>query len=215
MNYIATLEQLDRLADRARQEDLEKNQRLEGIPSRRSVRTSASRNSNSSSRGKSRDGGSNNRNYMKNDYVPSERCNDPTCDICSGLATRPASNRAATPNFTLQNIGLNQKIYPFSQRLAQLDAAINMLTQILDQRLRAERYRDAQDLGDILKELTEKRRKCQELLDERRNKLGDLNEAQRLKNEYDTMIYNAVDINRLRRHLTVGQLVDLERLKRF
>uniref|UniRef100_A0A1I7RZ74 Reverse transcriptase domain-containing protein n=1 Tax=Bursaphelenchus xylophilus TaxID=6326 RepID=A0A1I7RZ74_BURXY len=86
MNYIATLEQLDRLADRARQEDLEKNQRLEGIPSRRSVRTSASRNSNSSSRGKSRDGGSNNRNYMKNDYVPSERCNDPTCDICSAYA---------------------------------------------------------------------------------------------------------------------------------
>ncbi|CAD5214422.1 unnamed protein product [Bursaphelenchus okinawaensis] len=206
MNYITTLEEIDRLAEQAKPEGNRPNRIIRTSASNRSVKTSNSRRSTSS----------NKRNIgFKIDYVPTERCDDPTCAICSGPPSTSASERPETSHIHLRDIGLDENVYPFSKRLAQLDSTINMLTQILDQRLRDERYRDAQDLSEILRELVGKRQKCQQLLDERRGKLGDLLEAQRLKNEYDTLIWNAVDINRLRRHLTVAQLVDLERLRRF
>lgn len=90
-----------------------------------------------------------------------------------------------------------------------------MLTQQLDEKLRSERYREAKNLGEDLKDLVNKRQTAQELLDERRENMNNLMEAQRLKNEYDRLIWSAVDLDKLKKHLTFSQLASLASLKKY
>jgi hypothetical protein len=45
----------------------------------------------------------------------------------------------AIERFSLNRIGLNPDMYRFDRKASQLDGTINMLSQILDERLQAER----------------------------------------------------------------------------
>jgi hypothetical protein len=77
------------------------------------------------------------------------------------------------------------------------------------------RYREAKEISQLLRELIDKRQTGDRLLQERRANLADLARAQELKNEYDHLIFNAVDLSRVGRHLTNQQSTTLSNLRRL
>lgn len=74
-------------------------------------------------------------------------------------------------------------------------------------------YRDAKEIGQIVRDLIDKRQRADRLLLERRANLTDLGRAQELKNEYDELMFKAVDMSQIRKHLTQQQATTLEQLK--
>lgn len=74
-------------------------------------------------------------------------------------------------------------------------------------------YRDAKEIGQIVRDLIDKRQRADRLLLERRANLTDLGRAQELKNEYDELMFKAVDMSQTRKHLTQQQATTLEQLK--
>jgi hypothetical protein len=48
-------------------------------------------------------------------------------------------NEEKPDRFPLTRVGLNPDLYKFDRKAAQMDATINLLSQILDERLQAER----------------------------------------------------------------------------
>ncbi|KAI6225323.1 hypothetical protein M3Y99_01353800 [Aphelenchoides fujianensis] len=159
------------------------------------------------------------------------RCSDPNCEICAAfedekarvVVEQPAVGDAAqlaaqnAPIASLTQVGLDAQRYRFYRKTPQLDAAIGIVTQLLDERLQAERYRDAAELRRILLELLEKRREADRLLLNRRQSLkaGDLEGAQALKNTYDQLTSTAVDFRKLRPYMDEKQHAALAALRRF
>ncbi|KAI6176498.1 hypothetical protein M3Y97_00804800 [Aphelenchoides bicaudatus] len=156
------------------------------------------------------------------------RCREPNCEICrilkedfenEWIRPKPAEEvegKEEPPDrFPLTRVGLDPARYIFDKKTSQLDATINLLSQILDERLQAERYREAREISQTVRELIDKRQRADRLLLERRANLTDLARAQELKNEYDELIFKAVDMGQIRKHLTQQQASTIEKLKHF
>ncbi|KAI6187670.1 hypothetical protein M3Y98_00269500 [Aphelenchoides besseyi] len=154
------------------------------------------------------------------------RCTEPECEICRALEEEKLrtldnngdqGNVPVQPSSTIGQVGLNVQRYQFYRKTPQLDTAIGLVTQLLDERLQSERYREAAELRKLLTELLESRRKAEELLINRRQSLqaGDLESAQALKTQYDQLTFKAVDFRKLRPHMTEKQTAALAALRRF
>jgi hypothetical protein len=63
--------------------------------------------------------------------------------------------------------------------------------------------------------LIAKRQRADALLLERRANLTNLERAQELKNEYDHLIFSAVDMSKIRKHLTDKQAAAISNLRHF